>query len=225
MIVPILPFGIRKNTNGFNLSHDYTLQLQLPVGCITQFAGASLPPGFLFCDGSAVSRVVYKDLFEAIGITYGAGDGVTTFNLPNFKGRIPVCVDESQSEFNTLAQVGGAKTHTLTINEMPSHSHTASADSQGSHTHTINDPGHTHSQTTVNDDFNQSGTDPPGFAADSAGSRTWNNINSSTTGITINSAGQHTHNITINSTGGSQPHNNLQPYIVVNYIIKCYKLY
>ena len=57
------------------------------------------------------------------------------------------------------------------------HNHTASS--------VVTDPGHTHSQTTINDDFNNSGANPPGFTQDSAGSRTWNNINSSTTGITV----------------------------------------
>jgi len=80
------------------------------------------------------------------------------------------------------------------------HTHTGTTDSSGSHTHSITDPGHTHTQTTINDDFNSSGANPPGFAADSAGSRTWSNINSSTTGITINSGGSHTHTITSNSS-------------------------
>jgi microcystin-dependent protein len=89
--------------------------------------------------------------------------------------------------------------HAHTINDS-GHTHTGTTDSSGSHAHTITDPGHTHSQTTINDDFNNSGTNPPGFTADSAGSRTWDNINSATTGITINSGGAHTHTITSNSS-------------------------
>jgi microcystin-dependent protein len=98
---------------------------------------------------------------------------------------------------------------------MPSHIHTGTTASDGSHTHDISDPGHTHTQTTTNDDFNNSGTNPPGFSADSAGTRTWNNINSSTTGITILSAGSHTHTFTTGSTGTGLAHNNMQPTLFI----------
>lgn len=84
----------------------------LPVGAITPYAGASAPAGFLMADGSAVSRTQYSDLFSVIGTAYGAGDGSTTFNLPNMKGSIPVGLDTSQTEFNSLGKVGGSKTNT-----------------------------------------------------------------------------------------------------------------
>jgi microcystin-dependent protein len=77
----------------------------------------------LICDGSAVSRTTYPSLFAAIGIKYGPGDGSTTFNLPNLKGRTPVGKDTAQTEFAALAQNGGEKTHLLTAAEMPAHSH------------------------------------------------------------------------------------------------------
>jgi microcystin-dependent protein len=122
------------------------------------------------------------------------------------------CVGQGSGLTNrVLGAVVGAETHTLSSNEIPSHSHTGTTDSNGAHTHTITDPGHTHTQTTINDDFNNSGTNPPGFTQDSAGSRTWNNINSATTGISINSAGAHTHTFTTNTTGGGLAHNNMQP--------------
>jgi len=101
-----------------------------------------------------------------------------------------------------------------------SHTHAGTTATIGSHTHTINDPGHTHTQTTTNDDFNNSGGDPPGFTGDSAGTRTWSNISTSTTGITINASGEHNHTFTTNSTGGGGSHNNMQPYIVLRYLIK-----
>jgi hypothetical protein len=66
----------------------------------------------------------------------------------------------------------------------------------------VNDPGHTHTQTTINDDFNSSGASPPGFTADSAGTRTWSNINSSTTGITIQTNGVHAHAFTTDGGAG-----------------------
>ena len=86
-----------------------------------------------------------------------------------------------------------------------SHTHTGTTDNNGEHTHSINDPGHAHSQNTINDDFNNSGGSPPGFAADSAGSRIWNNINTAYTGITINNGGNHAHTFTSN-TGGNHAH-------------------
>lgn len=60
------------------------------AGSIYMFAGSTVPDGLLECDGSAVSRSTYADLFDVIGTTYGAGDGSTTFNLPNLSGRVAI---------------------------------------------------------------------------------------------------------------------------------------
>lgn len=94
----------------------------LMIGTILPFAGA-IPPGFLLCDGAAVSRETYSLLFAEIGTTYGAGDGSTTFNLPDLRGRVIGGQDAGQTEFADLGQSGGEKAHTLTIDEIPSHSH------------------------------------------------------------------------------------------------------
>lgn len=96
-----------------------------PSGALNMWAGqaTAIPSGWLLCDGRAVSRTNYADLFAALGTAYGAGDGSTTFNLPNMKGRVPVGVDSTQTEFATLGKTGGEKAHTLTIAEMPNHSH------------------------------------------------------------------------------------------------------
>jgi microcystin-dependent protein len=96
------------------------------TGAIFPFAGETIPNGFLLCDGSAVSRADYADLFAIIGTNYGSGDGTTTFNLPDMRGRVPVGVDPAQDEFEELGQNGGEKTHTLTGGEMPTHEHTES---------------------------------------------------------------------------------------------------
>jgi len=96
---------------------------RFPVASVIPYAGATAPTGWLLADGAAVSRATYSDLFDVIGTTYGAGDGSTTFNLPNLKGRVPVGVDAGQAEFDTRGELGGAKTHTLTASEMPSHTH------------------------------------------------------------------------------------------------------
>ena len=109
-----------------------------PAGVIVPYAGSSAPTGYLVCDGSAVSRTTYADLFTAIGTTYGAGDGSTTFLLPNLKGRAIVGVDAAQTEFDALGETGGAKTHTLTSSEIPSHTHsdgTLATDTAAAHSH------------------------------------------------------------------------------------------
>jgi microcystin-dependent protein len=99
----------------------------LPAGSIIQWGSNSIPTNWLLCDGSAVSRSTWPSLFSAIGTTYGAGNGTTTFNLPDLRGRVAVGKDSAQTEFDVLGETGGAKTHTLTTAEMPSHSHTTSA--------------------------------------------------------------------------------------------------
>lgn len=150
----------------------------LPIGAIVPFSGDSIPTNYLLADGSAVSRTTYSELFDVIGTTYGAGDGSTTFNLPNLKGRIPVGLDDSDTSFDTLGETGGEKTHKLTINEMPSHTHdqyvTANNGNQA-----------------IRRDYSSDGSSamfPQGCATA--------------------------------STGGSQAHNNLQPYITQKYLIK-----
>jgi len=82
-----------------------------PAGSISMYAGSTAPTGYLLCDGSAVSRTTYADLFTAIGTTYGTGDGSTTFNLPNLKGKVAVGLNSADTSFDTLGETGGDKTH------------------------------------------------------------------------------------------------------------------
>ena len=95
----------------------------LPIGSIMSYPKAAAPKNWLICDGSAVSRTDYSELFNVIGTTFGTGDGSTTFNLPNIKGKTIVGLDNSDTDFNAIGKVLGEKTHTLTIDEMPTHSH------------------------------------------------------------------------------------------------------
>lgn len=106
------------------LSKKYYILDDLPIGAQFAYSSATnIPEGCLICDGSAVSRTDYSELFAVIGTTYGEGDGSTTFNLPNKRGRVSVGLDTTQTEFNSLGKHIGEKTHTLTIDEIPSHRH------------------------------------------------------------------------------------------------------
>lgn len=101
-----------------------------PAGAIGMFGGSAIPTGYLECDGSAVSRTTYAALFSAIGTTWGAGDGSTTFNLPDLRGRAPIGAGQGSGLTNrTLGATGGAETHTLATGEIPSHTHGLSAGS------------------------------------------------------------------------------------------------
>ena len=96
----------------------------LPIGSMIPFGSQeNIPSNWKICDGSAISRETYAELFNVIGTSYGAGDGSTTFNLPDKRGRVSVGLDSNQTEFDTIGKKGGEKTHQLTINEMPSHDH------------------------------------------------------------------------------------------------------
>lgn len=100
-----------------------------PIGIISPYGGASAPTNWLLCDGSAVNRTTYAKLFTAISTAYGTGDGSTTFNLPDLRGRTPIGVDGAANRItsastnganaDTLGGVGGAETHTLTTAQLP----------------------------------------------------------------------------------------------------------
>lgn len=95
----------------------------LPVGSVVEWYSDTIPEDWLLCNGQAVSRTDYADLFSILGTKYGTGNGSTTFNLPNLQGRVPVGKDSNDTEFNTLGKTGGEKAHTLTVAEMARHNH------------------------------------------------------------------------------------------------------
>lgn len=186
--------------DGFGINLD-------EVGMVKAFAGATVPAGYLACDGSAVSRTTYASLFGIISTTWGIGDGSTTFNLPDFRGRALIG-DGTGSGLTarTLAQTTGVETHTLASSEMPSHNHT-----QDAHGHSVNDPGHPH---TVSRAIGASGSGGNAILT-TAGASLGNIADSNTTGITIANA-----TATNQSTGGGGAHQNMQPSAVIKWIIK-----
>lgn len=211
----------------------------VPVGGLVPFAGANAPSGYLLCDGSQVSRVTYKSLYDVIGTTYGVGDGSTTFTVPDLRQRFPLGVAASGTG-NALGATGGnidhthsggSHTHALTVagtSTAGSHSH-----SVDSHSHSIGSDGsHTHSFTTGGPsatDSPQEGTGAPLMVAhenhthsgttDSDGSHD----HGGATGLDspgTNSGGSHSHTLTgstdaaSGTTGTANP-----PFLAVNYII------
>ena len=178
------------NTKYFHYNQDSLT----PAGTVHQYAGASAPAGFLLCNGGSYSTTTYARLFAIIGYTYG-GAGAS-FNVPNLVGKVAVGYDASQTYFNSLGKTGGENTHVLLSSEMPVHNHG------------INDPGHVHSYTASNNS-NQNVGYPAGGGSPDVNQGTYSaNTGSASTGITTQTA------------GSGEAHNNLQPYITLNYIIK-----
>ena len=173
---------------------------QVPVGVVSAFAGVNAPAGWLMCAGQAVSRTDYSALFNALSTTYGSGDGSTTFNLPDLRGRVPAGVDNMGgsaasrltstvlSASNTLGATGGAQTHTLAVGEIPA------------------------AEVCVNDNPNLY----PLFGGSGTGG-TGGYLGRPSTEFP-NAFGQGLRPATINGGGGA--HTNTQPTLVLNYIIK-----
>ena len=103
------------------------------------YFGTTAPVNYMFADGSAVSRTTYADLFAVIGTTYGAGDGSTTFNLPDKRSRVSVMMNSSDSNFNTLGKKIGSASTTLVAANLPAQSGTLSFHglAEGSVIHTV----------------------------------------------------------------------------------------
>jgi microcystin-dependent protein len=147
----------------------------IPIGTALAWFTASPPNGYLMCDGSAISRTTYAALFALLGTTYGAGDGATTFNLPDPRGRTFIGAGLGLGlTLRTLATNLGEEAHTLQISEMPSHNHPVPA--------------------TANAGGGANFTEGAPFAS--------------------------TDSVNMGSTGGGGSHNNMQPSLVINWIIR-----
>jgi len=167
----------------------------VPVGCLLDYWGTAPPEGWLFAAGQELSRAAYADLFEAIGTAGGPGNGSTTFNLPDYRGRTSAGKDDmggtSAARLNTLSSttlgaVGGLQTHTLTAAQMPSHSHSGATSGTIAATNGTSAP------------INFGGGDA----------------------ITQIELASHTHAFTTNAAGSGEAHSNVQPTIICNKIIK-----
>jgi microcystin-dependent protein len=177
------------------------------VGEVVNYAGSSAPSLWLLCYGQAISRTTYSSLFAVISTTYGVGDGSTTFNVPDLRGRVVAGQDDmggtsadrltnvsGSLDGDTLGATGGGETVTLTASHLPDHNVT------------ITDPGHLHSVSAPVSNV-AAGTTGTASAAISS-----TNTATNTTGITAAFG--------TTARGGAQTaHNNVQPTIVLNKII------
>ena len=165
------------------------------VGEIRMFAGSYAPAGWMFCDGQSLPISENEVLFQLIGTTYG-GDGEETFNLPNLQSRIPIHMGTGPD--GTTYQIGemaGTEQETLTIQQIPSHTHTQLASANPA-----------------------TGTAPAG------------RVPSALAEVTVTAYGTDAPSENLNAQavvpiGGSQPHENVQPYLVVNYIISLFGMF
>ena len=168
----------------------------IPTATIVPWSSTSLPSGFLECNGQTVSRSTYSALFAIVGTTYGAGDGSTTFLVPDLQDNTPV----GKSNNKALASTGGANTATSTGNVGGSTANaTLSTNQLASHSHSVNfNTPAADSNSTIGRGYN-------------AGSRSTNTSNAG-------SGDGHSHNMSATFSGDAT--SVLQPYIALIYIIK-----
>jgi len=198
-------FAIRNLAPGTNPTDAATVSQGTPVGSVMDYAGANAPSGWMLCFGQAISRTAYAALFAAIGTTYGAGDGSTTFNLPDLRGRVSAGRDNMGGSAagrlnasvagSVLGAAGGAQAHVLSLGEMPLHNHGGITTASGAYSQSFG-------AVLVN-----------GFGTNSLPQ----NGGAGFTTLTVN-APNHQHGIP--AQGGNTAHNNVQPTLILNKIIK-----
>lgn len=199
----------------------------MPVGAIIPFAGSTIPGGWLLCDGSTVSRTDYSELFAVIGTTYGAGDGSTTFALPSLIDRVALGVSSNYS----VGSTGGSETVTIGSTEVPNHYHVIP---QHTHQHTIaiKTPSLSHTITqpvmkytrldgaTANGGSGSQVTRYNSTSSKSMSKSTGVGVaDHAATACTMSGSITNCAALTSGATGGSGAHNNMMPFIALNYII------
>lgn len=193
-------------------SGTVTVVVEPPTGSIMIWPAATPPVGWALCRGGAVSRTgATAALFAVIGTTYGAGDGSTTFNLPDCGGRVIAGSESAATRLtsggsgisgSTLGAAGGTQTHTLLAAEIPDHTHSGTTTSTGS----------THSHSATGSSITEQ------IQAPTSNSRNYMQAAGTTA---TDTSGSHTHTFTSStSSAGGGAHQNTQPTIVMNYIIK-----
>lgn len=168
------------------------------VGEIRMFGGNFAPAGWMFCDGQTLPISENDTLFNLIGTTYG-GDGQETFQLPNLQSRVPVHAGGTLNY--QLGESGGTESVTLTTQQIPIHNHPIQ---------TANNPAdaNTPSTNTILANMGPAGiAQVPCYKAFDG-----------SLPIVLNAQ-------SVSLTGGSQPHDNMQPYLVVSYIISLFGIY
>lgn len=180
---------LNDNFDAIDAQMKANADVGVPTGVVLDFGGTSAPTGYLMCYGQAVSRTTYAALFAVVGTTYGVGDGSTTFNVPDIRGRVTAGKDNmggtsanrltDQSgglDGDVLGDTGGSETHTLIEDELASHGHIL-------------------------------------YGNTGLGSTDGANINPLSTRAPVGG-------VVIQPAGGDAPHNNVQPTIILNKIIK-----
>ena len=205
----------------------------IPTGTVNDFAGAAAPTGWLLCNGQLVSRTAFAALFAVIGTAYGVGDGTTTFAVPDLCGRVVAGLDNMGSitakgriaAAITLGWTGGLESVLLDANTLPVHTHGIS---DPTHVHAIADPGHSHgigdpAHSHWYDGYNN------GCGCNGGGATIWSGGNytaAAGTGIWTGGAGTGVYNdyrytgVTAANAGGGLAHENKQPTMAMNKIIK-----
>jgi microcystin-dependent protein len=170
----------------------------VPSGTVIAYAGSTLPPGWLLCDGSAVNRTEYANLFTAIGINHGGGDGINTFNLPDYRGRFLRGVDaNSAHDPDSASRTGLQPSNTAGPGNLGDQVGSYQASAFASHTHSVTDPGHAHGPVDASyfvTDYPTAAAGDLAQVAGGAGGKGYAGATSTATGFT---------NITLGASGGS----------------------
>lgn len=200
----------------------------MQVGSIILYPKSLIPKDFLVCDGAAVSRDLYAALFNVIGVTYGSGDGSTTFNLPDFSGKVPVGISTGYN----IGATGGEASHALVSTEIAAHTHNISGHTHNSgitattpeFTHSVGQPAYNY--TKLNGGANSGGGQSTTYGFYNGMGNT-NMTLSSGLSVADHAAAACTVSGGISAcmafdtepTGISAPHNNMMPYLALTYLI------